>query len=146
MKVILLEDIKGVGKKNQIIDAADGHARNFLFPRKLAIEASKDNMARLEAQKNAVAHKKQMESDNAAKLKRELEGKIIKIPVKKGENGKLFGSVTGKEIAQALSEQEGLQIDRRKISLDEAIKTVGQKVVEIKLYEGVSAKITIEVE
>ncbi len=146
MKVILLEDIKGVGKKDQVIDAADGHARNFLFPRKLAIEASKDNIARLEAQKNAVAHKKQREVENAARIKKELEGKVIKIAVKKGETGRLFGSVTSKEIAQALTEQEGLQIDRRKISLDEPIKTVGQKVVEVKLYEGTTAKITIEVE
>ncbi|MDR1705092.1 MAG: 50S ribosomal protein L9 [Clostridiales bacterium] len=146
MKVILLEDIKGVGKKDQIIDAADGHARNFLFPKKLAIEASKDNLARLEAQKNAVAHKRKTEIENAAKLKKDLEGKVIKIAVKKGENGKLFGSVTSKEIAQALTEQEGLQIDRRKITLDEAIKTVGRRVVEVKLFEGTTAKITIEVE
>lgn len=145
MKVILLEDIKGVGKKGQIIDAADGHARNFLFPKKLAIEANKDNMAKLESQKNAVQHKRQTEIENAMKLKKELEGKVVRISVKKGENGKLFGSVTNKEIAQALAEQEGLQVDRKRINLTEAIKTVGQKQVEVKLHADITAKITIEV-
>lgn len=145
MKVILLEDIKGVGKKGQVIDAADGHARNFLLPRKLAVEANKDNIAKKEAHDNATVHKKQMELENALKFKNDLENKVIKINVKKGETGRLFGSVSSKEIAEALAEQEGLQIDRRKIVLAEPIKTVGRRQVDIKLYTDVTAKITVEI-
>ena len=146
MKVILLADIKGVGKKDQIIDAADGHARNYLFPKKLAIEASKENVAKLESAKAAVVKKKQKEVEDALALKAKLEGKVVKIAVKKGENGRLFGSVTNKEIAEALAHHEGLQIDRKRISLDEPIKSIGQKQVDIKLYADVTARITIEVE
>jgi large subunit ribosomal protein L9 len=146
MKVILLEDIKGVGKKDEIINAADGHARNFLFPKKLAIEATKENLAKLDAAKNAVVRKKQKEVDDALAKKRELEGKVIKISVKKGETGRLFGSVTNKEIAEELARQEGLVIDRKRIVLAEPIKTTGIKQVEIKLHADIAAKITIEVE
>ncbi|MCL2702068.1 MAG: 50S ribosomal protein L9 [Defluviitaleaceae bacterium] len=146
MKVILLADIKGVGKKDEVINAADGHARNYLFPKKLAVEASKENMAKLEAQKNAVVRRKQKDVEDALALKEKMEGKIIRISVKKGESGRLFGSVTNKEIAEALAQQEGLQIDRKRIILDEVIKTIGQKQVDIKLYTDVTARITIEVE
>lgn len=145
MKVILLADIKGVGKKGQVIDASDGHARNFLLPRKLAMEATRENLDRLESKQKSVEHKKQMELDAAKKLKAELEGKIIKISVKKGETGKLFGSVSGKEIAEALSAQENIQIDSRKIQLDKPIKTLGQAQVDVKLYADVAAKITVEI-
>ena len=146
MKVILLTDIKGVGKKDEIINAADGHARNFLFPKKLAIEATKENVAKLDAQKAGIERKRQKEVEDALALKKELENKIIKISVKKGENGKLFGSVTNKEIAEELLRQEGLQIDRKRIVLDEAIKTIGTKQVDVKLYAEISARLTIEVE
>lgn len=145
MKVILLADIKGVGKKDQIIDAADGHARNFLFPKKLAIEATKDNVAKLDAQKNTVLRKQQKVTEDALALKKALEGKVIKITAKKGENGRLFGSVTNKEIAEALAQQENLQIDRKRIILDEVIKTTGQKQVEVKLHGDINARIIIEV-
>ena len=146
MKVILLSDIKGVGKKDQIIDAADGHARNYLFPKKLATEATKENVAKLENAKNAVIRKKQKDAEDALELKKRLEGTVITIHVKKGENGRLFGSVTNKEIAEALAKQEGVQIDRKRIVLNEAIKTTGQKQVEVKLYAEINAKITVEVE
>jgi large subunit ribosomal protein L9 len=146
MKVILLADIKGVGKKDDIINAADGHARNYLFPKKLAVEATKENLARVQSHKDAEAKKKQKELDDAIALKKTLEGKVIKIAVKKGESGKLFGSVTNKEVAEALKSQEGLVIDRKKIVLDEPIKSVGTKQVDVKLYAEVSARVTIEVE
>ena len=146
MKVILLQDIKGVGKKDEVINAADGHARNYLFPKKLAIEATKENLAKLEGARNAAVKKKQKEVDDALKLKKELEGKVIKISVKKGETGRLFGSVTNKEIAEELSRQEGLTVDRKRIVLDEPIKTTGTKHVDIKLYAEISARLTIEVE
>ena len=145
MKVILLEDIKGVGKKDDIINAADGHARNYLFPKKLAIEATKENIAKLEAQRKNIMLKKQQEAEDALALKKTLEGKIVKIEVKKGENGRLFGSVTNKEISEALARQEGLQIDRKRILLDEAIKSTGQKQVDVKLYTDITAKITVEI-
>jgi large subunit ribosomal protein L9 len=146
MKVILLADVKGVGKKDEVINAADGYARNFLFPKKLAVEANKENLAKLDAAKNAVVRKRLKEVEDAQALKKELEGKIIKISVKKGETGRLFGSVTNKEIAEELNRQEGLVIDRKRIILDEPIKTVGIKQVDVKLYTDITAKITIEVE
>lgn len=145
MKVILLDDIKGVGKKDQLIDAADGYARNFLFPKKLALEATKDNMARLAAAQKAALDKKRKEAEEAMALKAQLEGKLIKIEVKKGESGRLFGSVTNKEIAEALAQQEGFQIDRKRILLDDPIKSTGPRQVDVKLYTDIVAKITIEV-
>ena len=145
MKVILLEDVKGVGKKGQIINASDGHARNFLFPKKMAVEATKDEIAKLDAKNKSAEHKKQVEIENALNLKKELENKVIKIEVKKGESGKLFGSVTNKEISDALSAQEGLNIDKKKIVVTEPIKSVGQKQVDVKLYAEITAKITVEI-
>ena len=146
MKVILLEDVKGQGKRGDAINVAEGYARNFLFPKKLAVEATKENIAKLEAAKSAVIRKKQKDVDDALALKKDLEGKVIRISVKKGETGKLFGSVTNKEIAEELARQEGLQIDRKRIVLDEPIKTTGSRQVSVKLHGDIAARITIEVE
>jgi len=143
MKVILLQDVKGTGKKGEIINASDGHARNYLLPRKMAVEANKTNMAQLEQQQKAVERKRQQELLKAQELAKELSEKKIVIGVKVGENGKLFGSVTNKEIAIAFLEQEGIEIDKKKIILDEPIKSAGEKAVEIKLHSQVTATVTI---
>lgn len=145
MKVILLEDIKGVGKKGQLLNASDGHARNYLIPKKLAVEATKGNLNELEKKEKSELAKKQKEKEEAIELGKELEKTPIKIHVKIGENGKLFGSVTNKEIAQALEEQTGIKIDKKKIILEETIKNIGTKTVEIKLHPSVTSKLTINI-
>jgi len=146
MKVILLADIKGVGKKGQVINASDGHARNFLLPRKLAVEATKDAMTQLDNKKQAEAHKKQTELTNAQAQKAELEQKTVIIKVKMGENGRLFGSVTNKEISQALEEQEKVTIDKKKITITEPIKSVGEKTVDVRLHTDVLAKLKVDIQ
>ena len=145
MKVILLQDIKNVGQKGQLIDAADGYARNYLIPRKMAVEATKGNVNELEAKNKALVAKAEKELEDAKKFAASIEQKKIDVQVKMGENGKLFGSVTNKEIAQALLEQTGVSIDKKKIILSEPIKTVGEKEVEIKVMHDVSAKIIVNV-
>ncbi|MDR1689779.1 MAG: 50S ribosomal protein L9 [Clostridiales bacterium] len=145
MKVILLEDIKGVGVKGQVYEASDGYARNFLFPKKKAIEATKANLNELELKQKAVNAKAQRELEEAMAQAKTLEEKVIQVQVKTGENGKLFGSVTSNEIASALNSQFGISIDRKKITLPEAIKSVGEATAEVKLHAKVTAKIKIEV-
>ncbi|MDR2903924.1 MAG: 50S ribosomal protein L9 [Clostridiales bacterium] len=146
MKVILLEDVKGVGKKGQLLDASEGHARNFLIPKKLAVEATKDNMNQLEQKRRSEEKKRQNDLLAAQEQKQRIEQKTIKIIVKSGESGRIFGSVTNKEIAQALEEQTEFKIDRKKILLDDPIKTKGEHSVNIKLHPEVTAKLNIEIE
>ena len=145
MKVILLQDIKGVGKKDQIINANDGYAKNFLFPRKLAVEAEGNNLKMLDNQKKAEAAQAQAVLEQAQELGEKIKKITVKIPVKLGENGKLFGAVTNKEIAAALKEQSGLEIDKKKISA-ESIKTLGEKTVTVKLHPKVSVDLKVVVE
>ncbi len=145
MKVILLQDIKGVGKKDQIINANDGYAKNFLFPRKLAVEAEGNNLKKLDNQKKAEAAQAQALLEQARELGEKIKQITVKIPVKLGENGKLFGAVTNKEIAAALKEQSGLEIDKKKISA-ESIKTLGEKTVTVKLHPKVSVDLKVVVE
>lgn len=145
MKVILIEDVKGVGKKGELLDASDGHARNYLLPKKLAVEASKENMNKFEQQKKNEENKRRKELADANETAEKLSKINVRIGVKSGENGKLFGSVTSKEIAQALEEQTGLKIDKKKINLVDPIKTTGQKTVEIKLHTDVAANLIIDI-
>ena len=145
MKVILTQDIKGVGKKDEIINANDGYARNFLFPKKLAVEANNQNLAELKSKQNAQTHKKDLEKENANKLKEKLSKIILKVKVKAGGNGKIFGSITSKEIATELKNQYKIEIDKKKILLKEPIKEIGIFSVEIKLYEGIIGKLKIEI-
>lgn len=145
MKVILLEDIKGVGTKGQVYEASDGYARNFLFPKKKAIEATKANMNELMLKQKAIESKMQRELEDARETAKKLEDKVVKVYVKIGENGKLFGSVTSKEIASALAAEFDISIDRKKITLPETIKSVGESWAEIKLHPKVMAKVKIEV-
>ena len=143
MKVILLADIKGVGKKDEIINASDGYARNFLFPKNLAVEANSENMSKLKAKNDSNAYKKSVERQEAEKIAEKLKGILLKITVKSGENGKIFGSITSKEIADNLKQQYKIDIDKKKIELKEPIKTLGSFSVNIKLYEGVIGTLKI---
>ncbi|MFR2534027.1 MAG: 50S ribosomal protein L9 [Clostridia bacterium] len=145
MKVILLENIKGVGKKDEVINASDGYARNFLFPKNLALEATKDNMLKLQAKQDANQRKKNIEKEEAMKVATKMKEIVLKIEVKSGENGKIFGGVTSKEIAENLQKQYQMMIDKKKINLKETIKNLGTYTVEIKLYEGVVGKLKVQV-
>ena len=145
MKVILKADIKGVGKKDEVINASDGYARNFLFPKNLAVEANKENMSKLKAKQDSAKYQKEQDKEEAMKTADKLSKILLKIKVKAGENGKIFGGVSSKEIAQELSTQYAIQIDKKKIDLKETIKTLGVHNVEIKLFEGVVGKLRIDV-
>ena len=143
MKVILLDNIKGVGKKDEIINASDGYARNYLFPKKLAVEATKENLGKLESKNEANKFKKQNEKNDAIEVANKLKELVLTIKVKAGENGKIFGGVTSKEISENLKEQYKIEIDKKKIEVKETIKNIGRFTINIKLYEGVNAKLTV---
>ena len=145
MKVILLNDIKGVGKKDQIIEASDGYARNYLFPKKLALEANNENMSKLKARQDSNQFKKDVQKKEAESLAVKLKGIMLKIKVKAGENGKIFGGVSSKEISQELLSQYKIEINKKKIDLKETIKTLGVHNIDIKLFEGILGKLKIEV-
>ena len=145
MKVILLNDIKGVGKKDEIINAADGYVRNYLLPKKLAIEANTENLTKLNNKKEAASFKKDVEKQKAEELAKKIKGIMLKLKVKAGENGKIFGGITSKEISDNLKSQYGFIIDKKKIDLKETIKTLGEFNVSIKLFEGVNANLKIQV-
>ena len=143
MKVILLENINGVGKKDEIINANDGYARNFLFPKKLAVEANKGNLANLKSKQDSNKFKRDTERKEAEEIAKKINDIVLKIKVKAGENGKIFGGVTAKEISENLKSEFNLDIDKKKISLKETIKTLGTTNVDIKLFEGVAAKLKV---
>ncbi len=145
MKVILLSDIKGVGKKDQVIEASDGYARNYLFPKKLALEANTENMSKLKARQNSNQFRKDTEKKQAEEIAKKLKGIMLKIKVRAGENGKIFGGVTSKEISEGLKRDYNIDIDKKKILLNETIKTIGTFTIDIKLYEGVIGKLRIDV-
>ncbi len=145
MKVILLEDIKGVGKKDQIINASDGYARNFLFAKNKALEATPNNLKQLENKKKAEEAKKAEELANAKELSAKIEELSVTVAVKTGDNGKIFGSVTNKEIGSALKEQHNIDIDKKKIVINDAIKAIGEKTVDVKLHSKVTAKLTVKI-
>ena len=145
MKVILLSDIKGVGKKDQIINANDGYARNYLFPKKLAVEATTGNLSNLKAKQESNQYRKDMQKEEAINLANKLKEINLIIKVKAGENGKIFGGVTAKEIADNLKTQYNIEIDKKKVNISETIKVIGTRTVDIKLYEGVIGKLKINV-
>ena len=145
MKVILLEDVKGTGKKGQIINVSDGHAKNFLIPKKLAAEATPAALKEWEKQKKDAEQKRQGEIAAAQELGKKLEKFPVKIPMKVGENGKMFGSVSNKEIAAAVSSQAGIEIDKKKIVLNDPIKTIGVHKVAVKLYADIAAQLSVEI-
>ncbi len=145
MKVILKANIKGVGKKDQVINASDGYVRNFLFPKNLAVEANNENMSKLKAQENSKAYKKGQEKEEAKKIAEKLAGIQLKVLVKAGENGKIFGGVSAKEIADLLKENYKIEVDKKKIELKDTIKTLGLRTINIKLYEGVVGELKVDV-
>ena len=145
MKVILLDNIKGVGKKDEVINANDGYARNFLLPKKLAVEANSSNLANLQAKQNSNNFKREEDKKSASALKEKLNSITLTIKVKAGENGKIFGGVTSKEIAEQLKKKEGIELDKKKIDLKETIKTVGLFTVDLRLFEGIIGKLKVNV-
>ena len=145
MKVILKTDIKGVGKKDQIINASDGYARNFLFPKNLAVEANAENMSKLKAKQDSNAFKKSQEKEEAEKISDKLSKIQLKIKVKSGANGKIFGGVSSKEIAENLEKQYQIKVDKKKIDIKETIKTLGMITLDIKLFEGVIGKVKVDI-
>ena len=145
MKVILVQDIKNVGRKEQVLEANDGYARNYLFPKKLAIEATKDNMAKLQAKKTSEANKKKAEIDANKEIAKKIEKMELTIKAKVGENSKIFGGITSKEIAEELKKQHNFEIDKKKIVLKETIKNLGRYTAELKFGDGINAKLTVNV-
>lgn len=145
MKVILKQDIKGVGKKDQVINAADGYARNFLFPKNLAVPADTGNMNNLKAKNESAEYRKGEDLKEAKQIAEKMKTITVKISVKAGENGRLFGAVTAKEIAEALKKDFGIEVDKKKVLLQESIKVAGATKVDIKLNEGVVASVQVMV-
>ena len=141
MKVILLADVKGAGKKGELVNASDGYARNYLIPRKLAKEANAQAMNELKNAEASKQHRIEVEKANAS----EAAKKTIKMTAKAGQGGRLFGSVTAKEITEELKKQYGVDVDKRKIELDGDIKAFGTYRCEVKLYTGISAKVYVVV-
>lgn len=146
MKVILLKDVKGQGKKGEIVSVSDGYARNYLFPRNLAQEATAQNLNSAQVKQEAAAHKKEMEKKNAQEMAKQLENKGVVIKAKCGSTGRLFGAITNAEIAEALNQQTGLELDKKKVVLANPIKELGEYTITVKLYAGVQATIGLKVE
>lgn len=145
MKVILLQDVKSLGKKGDIVEVSKGYARNFILPKKLGVEATGKNINDLKLQK---ANQEKIAAENLAAAKEladQLSDKSVEIPMKVGDNGKVFGAVSNKEIAAAAKDQLGLEIDKKKISVDEPIKSLGQHTVKIKLHPKVTGQLNVNV-
>lgn len=145
MKVVLLADVKGHGKKGEVVEASDGYARNFLFPRGLAKEATKSALNEVQSKNEAKAYHKEQEILAAKETAAKLEGKKVELKSKAGDNGKLFGKITNQNVADAIKYQLHVVVDKRKVVLPDGIKTVGAHEVEVKIYPEISAKITVEI-
>lgn len=145
MKVIFLQDVKGSGKKGEVKNVADGYARNMLLPKGLAVEANAKNLSELAGKNAAVAHKIDMEKQQAAEIAAAVDGKTVKTVAKAGTGGRLFGAVTAQQVAECIAAQYGCKIDKKKISLKTEIKNFGTYEAEIRLYAGITAKVTIAV-
>ena len=146
MEVILKQDVKGTGKAGDVVKVSDGYARNKLIPGGLAVEATPANRKAIEREKAKAKEKYEAEKAAALDLANRLQDKIVVVKTKVGENGRLFGAITSKEIAAAISEQTGEEVDKRKIVLDKPIKETGVESVEIKLFQDVKAKVVIKIE
>lgn len=146
MEVILMEDVKSLGKKGEIVKVNDGYARNFILPKKLGIEASKQNIYELKLQKDAEDRRQKEILEEAKRLAKKLEASTVNLKIKAGEGGKTFGSISTKEIAAALNEQPGFELDKKKIQLSEPIKNAGTYTVGVKLHPKVTAEIKVVVE
>ena len=143
MKVVLLQDVKGQGKKDDLINVSDGYARNFLIPRKLAVEADNRILNDIKNKEAARLRKIELEKKAAAEMAEKLQSLIVKIRIQQGADGKFYGAVTNKDISDCLLEQHGIEIDKRKISLESPIKSYGAYEAEVKLYPEITGKINI---
>ena len=146
MKLLLEQDVKGTGKKGEIVEVSDGYARNFLLPRKLATPADAQAVNAANISKSAAAHKKFQAGVAARELAKQLEGAVITVKAKVGENGHLFGSITGKEIAAAIAEQKHVEIDKKKVALPDPIRALGEYSIRVSLYENTFALVKVIVE
>lgn len=145
MKVVLLQDVKGQGKANDVINVSDGYARNFLFPRKLAVVADAKALAQVKSKQESTQHKIDTEKANAKALAEKLNEAKVVITAEAGKDGRFYGAVTSKDIAEALKAQSKLEVDKRKIELDAPIKAFGTYMVSVKLYAEIFAKLTVQV-
>ncbi len=145
MKVILLKDVKGQGVAGDLINAKDGHARNFLIPRGMAVEATQENLKKWEQDKELERNKLENDLKDALKLKEKIESLSVKVSAKGGSEGRLFGSITSSEIASKLKDQHNIEIDKRKIDMKDNIKVAGVSVVDLKLHPEVQASLKVEV-
>ena len=145
MKVILLQDVKSLGKKGEIVNVNDGYARNFILPKKLGLEANGKNMNDLKLQKNNEAKVAKEHLEAAKELAKQLEAGKVEVAIKVGEGGKVFGSVSNKEITAEVKKQLGLEIDKKKVQLKDALKILGTHKVPVKLHPEVTAEVTVEV-
>ncbi|MBQ6430895.1 MAG: 50S ribosomal protein L9 [Oscillospiraceae bacterium] len=146
MKVILLQDVKGKGKKGQMLEVSDGYARNYMLPRKMAVEATADNINTKRMTDKAVQERQQREREEAFAISEKMKDMVVTVRAKGGGAGRLFGSVTTQEIADAIKQQEGIDVDKRRIVLEEQIKTVGDYTVKCKLGYEITAKLKLKVE
>ncbi len=146
MKVILNKNVKKLGSEGEVINVADGYARNYLFPKGLAEEATKNNIKKLKELKKKEAKKVENEKSDAEELAKILKDSKISISAKAGEKGKLFGSITNKDVAEVIKKKNKIKIDKRKIQLEEPIKELGEHIIKIKLHSEVEAAITVVVE
>lgn len=146
MKVILLQDIKSLGKKGDVVETAEGYGRNYLLPRKLAKEANAANLNQAKQDKATAAHRAAQQKDEAVVLGAQVQKVVVHLKVRLGDNGKMFGSVTSKDVAEALIKQTGIQIDRRKVELKTAVKGLGEYTAVAKLHTDVTAEFKVIVE
>ena len=145
MKVILNQDVKGKGKKGQLVEVSDGYARNFLLPKGLAKEASNTNINIMKGQNDAEAHRQQVALEEAQAQKEKMEAVEVVLTAKAGDNGKLFGSITSKDVAEALTMQHHIKIDKKKFVMQDGIKALGTTTVEVKIHQGVTGKLKVVV-
>ena len=143
MKVVLLADVKGQGKKDEIINVSDGYARNFLFPRKLAVEADAKILNEIKGREESLKHKIEVETAEAKALAAKLDSTLIKITASSGADGRLYGSITAKDIADTLAKNYGITVDKRKIQLSDPIRAYGKYDLDVKLYTDVTAKVHV---
>ena len=145
MKVILIKDVKGCGKSGELVSVKDGYAKNFLLPKNLAKIADASGINEINSKKNALAYKKENERKNALSIAKKLDGATVKVIVKSGEKGKIFGSVTSKEIAERIEKDFGLKLDKRKIYLKEEIRSSGTYKIELRLFKDINTFINVNV-
>ena len=145
MKVILLKDVKGTGKKGEVKEVSDGYAKNFLLPKKIAVVADNTNVKELNEKNKAKENKAQKEYEAAVELGKKMEDMAVTIYSKSGDGGRLFGSITSKDIAEQLKKQHNVEVDKRKITLDEPIRVLGSRFVEVKIHQKVTTKIRVDV-